>query len=269
VTWVHPSWRDLVVDALAQDADARRRFLARCGVDGAALALSTAGGAAGEREWPLLREDADWDALADGLHHLCADVEEADAVRLLAVLEAAEAHPEIGALARLVLRRLARRWRGRAVSVDAVDAWAELAAQLDDPGEPLSPVPTWLELEPDRAPESPAELERFADWLRLAEVLARHEPELLEGLGFPHRHARVLDEFSAQTPADEPPLEHDLRVQALQRVHALAPEWQRQAITTLAHLQTDLAGPAWRPRPVFTAPATRFPVARVLRDLVD
>jgi hypothetical protein len=79
----------------------------------------------------------------------------------------------------------------------------------------------------------------------------------------------VLAEFSAQAPADEPPLEHDLRVQALERVRALAPEWQMQAITSLAHLQPDLAVPAWQPRPQFTAPVTRFPVARVLEDLVD
>ena len=55
VDWVHPSWRDLVIESLADDAAARRHFLARCGVDGAALALSGGGGAAGERERPLLR----------------------------------------------------------------------------------------------------------------------------------------------------------------------------------------------------------------------
>jgi hypothetical protein len=53
VTWVHPSWRDLVIDELAADADARRRFLARCTIDGLVLALSTGGGASGERALPL------------------------------------------------------------------------------------------------------------------------------------------------------------------------------------------------------------------------
>jgi hypothetical protein len=266
---VHPSWRDLVVDALAHDADERRRFLARCGVDGAALALSSAGGAAGERRWPLLREDADWDALADGLHRLCAEIEEADAVRLLAVLEAAEPHPEIGALARMVVRRLAHRWRGHAVSVDALAAWAAVAAQLEEPVEAPSPVPTWLELEPDRAPGDPAALERFADWLRLADLLMRHDPELLAGLGFPDRHTGVLAAFAEAVPDDEPPLEHDLRVQALDRLVGLAPNCAPTAYVSLTSLRGDPDLPEWEPLPEPPAPVTRFPVSRVLRDLVD
>ena len=266
---MHPSWRDLVVDALAHDADERRRFLARCGVDGAALALSSVGGAAGERRRPLLREDADWDALADGLHRLCAEIEEADAVRLLVVLADTEPGPEAGALAALVARRLGRRWHRHVVSVDALAAWAAVAAGLDEPVEPPSPVPAWLELEPDRAPDSPAALERFADWLRLAELLLQHDPERLAGLGFPERHARVLAEFSADAPEGEPPLEHDLRVQALERLWALAPEWQTAAANSLAHLRGDPDLPEWEPLPEPPAPVTRFPVSRVLRDLVD
>lgn len=266
---MHPSWRDLVVEALAQDAGERRRFLARCGVDGAALALSTAGGAAGERERPLLREDADWDALADGLHRLCVDVEEADAIRLLAVLTEPEPEPEVAALAGLVARRLGRRWRGQAVSVDALAAWAAVAAGLVEPGEPPSPVPTWLALEPDRAPDSPAALERFADWLRLADLLARHDPALLAGLGFPDRHTPVLGEFAQAAPADEPPLEHDLRVQTLDRIIGLAPDCAPSAYLSLTTLRGDLHVAEWVPLDPAAAPATRFPVSRVLRDLVD
>ena len=69
-----------MIESLAEDAETRRHFLARCGVDGAALALSGAGGAAGERERPLLREDADWDALGDGLYRLCHELDEVEAI---------------------------------------------------------------------------------------------------------------------------------------------------------------------------------------------
>ena len=44
VTWVHPSWRDLVIDELAADPAARRSFLRHCSLDGLLLALSHAGG---------------------------------------------------------------------------------------------------------------------------------------------------------------------------------------------------------------------------------
>src|SRR5207244_54097 len=53
VTWVHPSWRDLVIEELAADAEARRGFLRACGIDGLLLALSAGGGVAGEPRPPL------------------------------------------------------------------------------------------------------------------------------------------------------------------------------------------------------------------------
>src|ERR687885_217582 len=64
VTWVHPSWRDLVIDELVLDAAARKEFLENCSVDGLLLALSTGGGRAGTRSLPLLVDDCDWDAAA-------------------------------------------------------------------------------------------------------------------------------------------------------------------------------------------------------------
>jgi len=267
---VHPSWRDLVIGALAADAAERRRFLSRCGVDGAALALSTAGGAEGERERPLLCEDADFDALADGLHRLCADLEEADAVRLLTVLADVEPDPEVSALAALVARRLADRWKGRAVSVDAHAAWAAVAARLPERPEPPSAATTWIGLEPHHAPQTPVELETFADWLRLADVLAEHDPELLAGLGFPHRYGPVLATFVHDAPPDEPPLEHDLRLQALERVGRLDDARGERALETLETLRGADAAPAFAPTDEpLRPPRSRFPVARVLQDLVD
>jgi hypothetical protein len=267
---VHPSWRDLVIGALAADAAERRRFLARCGVDGAALALSTAGGAAGERERPLLREDADFDALADGLHRLCADLEEEDAVRLLTVLADAEPDAEVSALAALVARRLAGRWKGRAVSVDALAAWAAVAATLPERPEAPSAAATWIELEPDHVPRTPIELEAFADWLRLAELLFERDPELLAGLGFPDRYGPVLAGFLHQAPLDEPPLEHDLRLQALERLVRIDTARIGLALETLETLRSGDAAPAFAPTDEpLPPPRSRFPVARVLQDLVD
>src|SRR3954451_1044110 len=44
VGWVHPSWRDLVIDRLSADAGARSRFTRVAGIEGVELALSVAGG---------------------------------------------------------------------------------------------------------------------------------------------------------------------------------------------------------------------------------
>src|ERR1044072_990161 len=111
VEWVHPSWRDLVIEALAADPDPRRHFLRCCGVDGVAIALSFGGGAAGERERPLLRCDADWDALGDGVYALCHACDEVEAIQLLGLLDAAGEFDEVLGLARIVLHR--RDWAGK------------------------------------------------------------------------------------------------------------------------------------------------------------
>ena len=138
VEWVHPSWRDLVIEALAEDAETRRHFLPRCGVDGAAVALSGGGGAAGERERPLLRCDADWDALGDGLYSLLPRLRRGRGDRA-------------ARRARRGGRRSTRcsRWRGscssgcgwagKAISVDAIAAWTAVAVKLDPrPSRPRS-----------------------------------------------------------------------------------------------------------------------------------
>jgi hypothetical protein len=58
--WVHPSVRDLVIDHLMTDAASRQTFLGRAGIDGVMLALSSEGGATGERLFPLLQNEGDW-----------------------------------------------------------------------------------------------------------------------------------------------------------------------------------------------------------------
>jgi hypothetical protein len=258
VTWVHPSWRDLVIDELVRDAGERRRFLAQCGVDGAALALSHAGGTDGDRGLPLLKSDADWDALGDGLYRLCPELDDASAARLLSVLAGTERGPERDALVAMVLERLRKQFDGRAVAVDALEAWFALGGRSV---EPLPMAATWVELEPLEAPSTPAELETFADWLRLAELMMRYDGELLDRLGFPARHREILDRFCEQTGAGEPPQEAELRRDARQRLGRLDPFRNTNAPEPAIEFE------AFEFTPPLDLPLESFSVARVLRDL--
>src|SRR5205814_10573774 len=61
---MHPSWRDLVIEQLVTDENAREHFLKNCGLPGFLLALSVAGGATGTRAMPLLCRPEDWSALS-------------------------------------------------------------------------------------------------------------------------------------------------------------------------------------------------------------
>jgi hypothetical protein len=265
VEWVHPSWRDLVIEALAADDVARRHFLACCGVDGVAIALSFGGGAAGERERPLLRCDADWDALGDGVYALCHECDEATAIQLLGLIDDAGEFDEVLALARLALERLG--WAGKAISVDAIAAWSSLASKLDPAPDPPAVTMTWLELEPAGAPQTPAELEAFADWVRLAVILHDHDAALLKCVGFPERYVETLLDFADQVPLEEPPIERDLRRETLARLSALnAPgaALARQTERVVATV-TPIEEMLLLEEPVL--PIERFPVERVLRDL--
>jgi hypothetical protein len=200
VTWVHPSWRDLVIDELAANADTRRRFLSRCGLDGLLLAFSTGGGATGERRFPLLVDDADWDTLGDRLHSLVPTLDDHDTFRLLATLRAAlaaadgSARGEIDALAASVLSTVGRTWGDAAVPVALLTAWFDLAAHVPGAVAPPRLHPTWIDLMPTESisARSRDDLRRLDDWLALVETLRDRCPDVLDELGYPEQNLPAI-----------------------------------------------------------------------------
>lgn len=163
VTWVHPSWRDLVIDQLAADSRARRHFLERCSIEGVLLALSRAGGATGERRRPLLRADGDWDALTERVYELIPQLTDPELLRLLTTLTDSLRFPDAGAdelaaLSATLLRQLRGLWeRGDAIASDGLlEQWHALAQLLPEEEAPPHAVRLWELPPPTR---QPAELE--------------------------------------------------------------------------------------------------------------
>jgi len=60
VDWIHPNCRDLAIVELSEHIEDRKRFLTNCSEVGLALACSVGGGAAGNRQLPLLQTTMDW-----------------------------------------------------------------------------------------------------------------------------------------------------------------------------------------------------------------
>ncbi len=197
VSWVHPSWRDLVIERLAADAGARRAFLGRAELDGMLLALSVAGGSAGTRSFPLLVEDGDWDLLTDRLVALVRELDDHDALRTLVALSAAlDAVPRTGrdeleAVTDAVLATLQRRWCSvqrssqrfvaTAVTVAALVAWLELDDRVSKAHECLAVQLAWRALKPRRTDGlSDDELVQADDWLWLTEALQECLPSVLD-----------------------------------------------------------------------------------------
>jgi hypothetical protein len=213
---VHPTWRDLVIERLAGDTDLRRRFLSRCGPHGVVLALSTAGGADGERSLPLITGDGDWDALGDRIYALLPELDHAElAMVLRAMLSAVQfvtpdlmAAGEARVLARMCLERTASMWAaaGTPVLLDCVDAWLSLSDHLDPPASPDFLGPTWADLLPAALPDPKdlSEVQRFADWVTLCELLGEFSRALLEQLGFGDDHDALTRRYREQLrPASE------------------------------------------------------------------
>jgi hypothetical protein len=258
VVWVHPSWRDLVIDRLADDPGARRHFLSRCGVHGVVLALSVAGGAAGDRRMPLLIDDRDWDALTDRLYTLAGGLELGEMTAVLTALLVAiddlgEGHAglEARALALTALTRIADAWDGaRApVALGALDAWLALADRLRPPP-PLPPAAlavTWAELLPVRLPE-PGDreaLERFADWLELCRLLWHGHPDVWEAIDFGPDQLELVAAFVERAGGEVPPPADEHVRRALEAIAAVVPQLSIRAAQLARRAALDLGGGEW------------------------
>ena len=86
VNWIHPSYRDLVIDELMTDYDKQSAFLRNASSVGLGLALSEAGGAAGKRVLPFLGNNNSWLALESRALELVGSKNQNDIDRLLRLL---------------------------------------------------------------------------------------------------------------------------------------------------------------------------------------
>ena len=298
VAWVHPSWRDLVIEELATDNDARRAFLRDCSIEGILLALSTGGGVTGERSLPLLIDDADWDLVGDRATGFLSELDDPAIVRLLTVLS--EAHTvaskrqtaELEALAGSVLEQLARQWNSahRVIPVAVLAVWFELASRLPQRLPEPELAATWVEhLPTERVDISDrSDLARVDDWLALAALIGERAPQLLAAFGFPERQAEVLqwlvlDAWDCAEGPSEPPF-RDLLVSTLRRLADLAAEHAIGAAIAANRVDWMIGESQFEPsrhaprriseelRAILDAPPSVHPseeelVTRVLRDL--
>jgi hypothetical protein len=264
VGWVHPSWRDLVIDRLAADAEARARFLRVAGIEGIELAVSVGGGGRGERNLPLASSDADWDLLTTRSLELARELDSDGVTRLIrAVAEPTRAAPaewerrEAAALARGVLEATAPLLTEAEISLPLAEAWLEAAQAVPGDVEPPHFTRAWAHMVPTATFERPEDTARADDWLALAEILERYLPWDLAGFGFPDRYEDVLDALADAGRAA--PADHALD-RPLERLARLAPQPRWVVRHTFISVPDD---------PPIPEPLTSGPVSieSVLRDL--
>jgi hypothetical protein len=266
ISWVHPSWRDLVIEQLRADGGARQRFLQCCSVHGVLLALSVAGGSGGERTLPLLVTDADWDALGDRVHGLIPELEPGELIAVLdAVREAYGARldavrQELAALAWAVLARSRSPWQDdrRAIPLPELEAWFALGRVFPDRPPAPSLGTTWVELLPARAPaiDDREAVERMIDWLVLVEVIRGFDPALLRALG-------SADALEQQLDSGIWSLDAELGARALMRILRVFPADAQR----VERLRAWLQGPGPPVRPEREDPRWDWAVSTEWRDL--
>ena len=214
IEWMHPSWRDLVIDHLASDDQARERFLLRCGLQGFLLALSSAGGATGQRQSPLLIRVEDWDALITSIPRVIESDARA-AMSILATLHEAlsrvqkpqngnSGNPKLISLTETTLTYLREHWSKNGVeSAPVLDRYYSISELLPS----LAPSPdlrqSWkaysadglAEIDKFDPDEIDVSLDSFGEWMDLASTISANEPRFLRQVGFPGQYRNTLSEL--------------------------------------------------------------------------
>lgn len=208
--WIHPSYRDLVIDELAADLPLQQDFLARTSVEGIKLALSEAGGGGGSRLRPLVGSSESWELIRRRCSKIAASGRDREATAVLQILldavhsdESASQVQELRELLAECCSATVHAWdaRGTEIQSEALRTYVRAAQQFA--GEAPYPrlEPTWFaaaallreDLDAETLPDSSL-VER---WRRVIEYAEAIEPDLASSTEFVTVNAECTDRMFA------------------------------------------------------------------------
>jgi hypothetical protein len=192
--WVHPSVRDTIIEYLRTHDSYRERFLATAQASGAVMALSTAGGAHGNLDRPLLRNLEDWNALKDTIKRIGSSSDFREQYVLIQGVEEAvrssksekDAYDLIRTLAIELLSAVRDSWGSptKGVTVRALRLFYSLSVQIDYlvPSPNLHPI--WREVATSvelalSGNVGSSGLDRANQWIAIVKLLRENEPRFL------------------------------------------------------------------------------------------
>jgi len=206
--WMHPSYRDLVIEELARDQTAYERFMTHMSLAGVKLAISDSGGSRGERQLPLMGSEHSWVLLEARCVEIAGQRNRRAAHDLLAALYQAcqtaslESHRvRFAAIVGRCLRVLRPIWSTETLSAHELQAYAK-ASEVADVLEPLPSLEaSW---EPVAATPSRSlsrwESDYFPDaddleaWSDLVDFIVQCEPRFLRR---PSTRLALIEEVGA------------------------------------------------------------------------
>lgn len=200
VDWIHPSYRDLVIDELVDNAELRNTFLRRASLEGIKLTVSDTGGREGQRKMPFLRSAESWDILLERCVALVEPSNSADLLRVLSAGAEDSTTPHLKArwqhLMTEVCKVVAHAWDSSRYVLQASElrAFVKAGSAAHPVGMPIV-IHSWEQLV-EQFQEGLKHAERFGEFdfdllgnmTRFADVVEGFAPEFLSEVGYPEKY---------------------------------------------------------------------------------
>ena len=241
LSWVHPSYRDLVIEELSSDTAFRQGFLRTCSASGLKLAVSEAGGAAGNRRLPLMVDADDWTTLQQRAVDLIRDdastEESCDMLTsIAAVIESADddqTRQRLVSVLTAACETAREKWDAESTPLTGTQllAYGDASTRLAT----LSKMPdlraSWddgdccLHGELHREPPDILNANRLEEWIDLVMAIHKTEPRFIAMRKFPVDYEEKILELLAQIEnecaAEDYDYPEDMQAEA-ERMNSLA-----------------------------------------------
>lgn len=213
IDWVHPSYRDLVIEELLNDPHLHAKFLQEMTLEGVKLAVSESGGPTGERRFPLMISDQSWRLLHDRCIQLTANSSAQEIAEIMDVLRNAALQASdtgmrdhLVAIISSVCEQARKGWNQSSTLLQSSDLRAYCEASLLV--SPLAPFPrldaSWKAMEENirgllekSEGGKIAEPELVNEWVEFVMTIQKNEPRFLVQVGYPEKYTgeitRLLD----------------------------------------------------------------------------
>jgi len=210
VDWIHPSYRDLVIEELERDAPASEHFLQNCSWEGLQLTLSIAGGEKGQRRYPLMTNEKSWAILDKRLNALLAETSQPYQIR--EILQAVRTSLDGTTGMEEVHKKLARIIHSCCATVRArldrqdieLNEWVlkeyyDLSMTIAPPPAMPNVYPLWKKLQTEfesiltNAEQEELNESTLSKWIEVMSVVLKTDRRLLLQDGFPDRYDELIE----------------------------------------------------------------------------
>lgn len=212
VEWIHPSYRDLVIEKVSNDTKMSKRLLEFGSIDIIKLAISDTGGQEGERRLPLLTSNEQWEIFRERCLELVDEITNDDSIISLLVtlrssyLNSSEKSTErdkISQISKEILERLNNKWNAneKELTPQILDAYFRLSLIVtplpSSPNVKCSWDSTFKKFKKGikLSKNSAFDIDLFSPWIELLYIIKNNEPRFLKQVSFTEQYREIIKGF--------------------------------------------------------------------------